>query len=296
MTTRICHGFRTLHKLLACFALLCCCLPVTAEEVRWLTEPVTIRPSELRDATRFVVERDFGDLYAVTLEGNWKPRENPESEDRHDGPFPAITVDCGYQSRGIRLYRIDNASIGELIVLESRGEALEICQLRQSRLESVRCHRCQSDRSIVRFAAVPGAYSTNMLDCGQFVVMACDAPVTIAFDNCEDSANRLRLITFSQLICHPAWTPAAKQFPRLAEFRPRKRVHVDFQNAEHVTVSSYNMRLDPHDHDGSMAFQVSPKARGIVAVNGQILRRRNEDWRKFVSKSVTILRPTEVGP
>jgi hypothetical protein len=272
------------------------CLPVSAEEVRWITEPVIIRPSELRGDTRFIVEKDFGDFYAVTLEGNWKPRENPESEDRFDGPFPPITLECGYQSRGIRLYRIDNASIGELIVTESRGEALEICQVRQSRLESVRLHRCQSERSIVRFAAVAGSYSTNMVDCGQFVVMACDAPTTIAFDNCEDSANRIRLITFSQLICHPAWEPARKQFPRLSEFQPRKRTHIDFQNAENVTITSYNMRLDPQDFDGSMAFQASPKARGIVAVNGQVMRRRNEDWRKFVSKSVTVLRSVEVGP
>jgi hypothetical protein len=279
--------------MLAGFAFLLCCIPVTAEEVRWITEPVTIRPGELRDATRFVVEKDFGDVYAVTLMGNWKPRENPESEDRFDGPVPPITVDCGGLSRGLRVDRMDNFTAGELIVRESRGEALEIRQVRQSRFVSVRCHRCQSDRSIVRFAAVPGSYSTNMVDCGQFVVMACDAPVTIAFDNCEDSANRIRLITFSQLICHPSWGPAAKQFPRLSAFEPRKRTHVDFQNAEHVTVSSYNMRLDPQDHDGSMAFQASPKARGIVAVNGQILRRRNEDWRKFVSKSVTVLRPME---
>lgn len=274
------------------------------EEVRWLSEPVTIHPDELRDDTRFIVERDFGDKFAVTLEGIWKPRENPHSEDRRDWQKHAITIECGYLSKGLLVYRVDNADIGPIWVEESRGEALEICQVRQSEFASIRCHRCQSQTSIVLFSAVEDSYSTNMVSfSGQFNVITCDAPTTVLFANCKDSVNRLRLITFHQLNCHPTWGPAQEQFPKLKEFKPRKnRVHVDFANAQDITVLSYNMRLDPNDGAESKAFKASPDeqlpnrtivrgARNIVLVNGQVLRQRGEDPQKFISRPVRTLVP-----
>ncbi len=249
-----------------------------------ISEPKVYQSSELTEPVRFVVDRDFGDRFAVTIDGNW--RRNPQSEDRFDGPLPPITVDCGYRSKGLLLYRLDNADISPVIVRESSGTAFEVRSLRQCQFQSVRVHRCEGDSEIVLLSGDRGSYSSNMLHFGQMVCMACDAPTTVRMANAEKNA--IRLISFGSLYCHPAWGPLRRQFPLTAGFGARRRVHVDFGSAYAVTISSLNCRMDRDDPVGSLALLANDDARDIEIVNGQILQQRGADVRGLVSGPIRV--------
>lgn len=237
-----------------------------------ITEPLTLRPGQLDRPTRFVVASDMGDQYAVTIEGNWKTRENPWSEDRFDGIWPAIQVDCNYLSRGVLLNRVDNADFDPIRVTESNGPAVEFRSLRQCHFGSVRAHRCKSTSRILLFSGNDQSYSTNMINMGQVVCMGCDAPVTVEMVNA--SKNDVRIITIAQLICHIAWEPLRQQFPGTRSFGPRNRVHLALNDATAITIVSCNLRMDAQDPDTARAITTSNKAEDCIVSGGQILKVR----------------------
>jgi hypothetical protein len=253
-----------------------------------LKEPITIRPGDVTEPTVYQTMEDFGDRFAVTVEGAW--RRNKKSEDRFDSrfPCPGIAVDCGYLSKGICANRVDNTTFDQINVTESRGQSLKVLAVRQSEFRTVRVHRGQSPDSIICVTGVDDSFSPNMLLFGQVSCMANDAPRTVEFVNASGAKNPVRVVTVSQLLCHIAWPSMAEQFPMTKSFGPRVRTHLDLGDATGVTITSVNMRLHKDDLPGSLAIRAGESARECVVDGGQILRRRGEDWQKLVAGNVVV--------
>lgn len=249
-----------------------------------ITHPIIIRPDEITQSTRYIVDKDLGDRYAITIEGNWR---HPKSDDRFDGVWPLIELQCNYKSAGILVYRCDNADFSNLRIVESNGCAAELMGVRQCNFVSLRTHRCQSIDSIVKFTGMPESFSSNMINIGQLSCMGCDAPATV--EMISSTKNEVRVITIGQLDCHIAWPTMMKQFPKTAKFGPRARTHLKLNNATGVTVSSCNLRLNSDDPDDAMAITAGESSKNCVVYGGQILKRRDDDdIRKLISGPVTV--------
>jgi len=251
-----------------------------------LTRPITIKPDTLSEPTKYVVTKDLGKDFAVTLGGNWR---GGKFSDRFDGecPWPSIVVECNYLSAGVNVLRCDNGDFGPMRVTESRGQAFRFDSCRQSQFQSIRAHRCQSDDTIIEIAGVPNLDSSNMLTFGQVSAFGCDAPTTMQISG--TSKNVSRLITIQQLCLHVVWARMQEQFPATKAFNPRKRVHLDLTDSAAVQISNANFRLDPDDHAGSKAIVSLPSSRDNVISSGQILwRRMGEDLRPLIDGPVVV--------
>ncbi len=254
----------------------------------FLEKPISLRPSDITENTSFIVKKDLGNEFAVTINGDWK---SSTFSDRADGlfPWPAIHVECEYQSKGVLLNRIDNADITAIRVHESRGCGVELRSVRQSQINSIRVHRAKSDDLIVRIDGIDNADASNMILIGQLSCMACDAPVTVSIEG--TGKNSPRVITISQLILHVVVDRIREQFPPMANVGGRKRVHVRvLDRSAAVTIVSGNLRLDPADMDGSKAIEMASTCRDIVMLNGQILKAKyGEDVVSMVDGGLKVI-------
>jgi hypothetical protein len=249
-----------------------------------VTTPIVLTPATIpTEETTYNVQPSYSSASpAITIEGDWKPNQNPFTEDRRDGRWPNIIINCDYKCKGLRIYAVDNADFSNIEVNESNGYALEISAMRQCAFNgSVRIARCTSTDAIMRITGDPNRYSSNMIDFRQIICMANDAPRTIEFITAPGAKNRTRIITISQLCCHPDWASLNAQFPDTVPFAPRARTHI-WLDADDVTVPSFNFRLDPLDPTTARAIFAAPECRRVVFLNGQILRLRTDNPADFV--------------
>lgn len=255
-----------------------------------VTTPIVLNPGDLTEETTYNVDSSYSSSSpAVTIEGNWRPNLNPYTKDRRDGKWPNIIINCGYRSKGLRIYAVDNADFSNIEINESNGYALEISAMRQCAFNgSVRIARCTSTDAIMRITGDANRYSSNMIDFRQIICMANDAPRTIEFLTASGAKNRTRIITISQLCCHPDWASLNAQFPATVPFAPRARNHI-YLNADDVTVSSFNFRLDPLDPKEARAIVAHQDCRRVVFLNGQILRLRTDNPEDFVEGPINQL-------
>lgn len=261
-----------------------------------VTTPITVKIGDITDATTYNVHSSYSSTeFPVTIEGDWRTNQNAFTEDRKDGIFPPIILNGGYKGKGLRIYAVDNADFSQIQVNECSGCALEIKAMRQCSFQSVRLHRNNSPDCIFRITQDANRYSTNMVNFGQVICMANDAPTTIEMLSLAGSKNRLRIITFGMLVCHPTWQTLKNQFPGVtypSARANRKHLHMD---ADDITIVSFNFRLEPLDAITSRAVVLEPGSVRVVMLNGQILRRR-KDTEDFVDGDITTLVPTFAQP
>lgn len=248
-----------------------------------LTAPLTLHPSEITEPTRFVVTGKMHD-FALTLEGDWKPRENPESEDRRDsmGVVPPITLEGG-GSRGMLVYRCDNATFSQIYVTETNETSVELASLRQCVFQEVRMHRCKSSGCIMALSSE--GYGINMCDFWRMELMGFDSPCGVSIQS--GTVNYARLLNFNTVICHPPCDPMKRQFPFVKDFNPRTRTLFSFGDAQDCLIGMFNGRFHPRDPDDCVGIAADRASSGCVVLTGQILRNRGEK-RNWVSGPVQV--------
>lgn len=253
-----------------------------------VTTPILVKAADIVDDMIYNVHSSYNSTeFPVTIEGNWRVNQNPFTEDRKDGILPPIILNGGYKGKGLRLYAFDNADFSQVQVNECSGTALEIKAFRQCNFESVRLHRNNSPDCIFRITADPNRYSTNMVNFGQVICMGNDAPTTIEMLTLPSAKNRLRLINIGMLVCHPTWQTLKDQFPGVtypSARANRRHVHMD---ADDVTVSLFNFRLEPEDPITVRAIYAEATCQRVVFLNGQVLRRRG-DTEDFVDGPINL--------
>lgn len=242
-----------------------------------VTTPITVKSTDITEATTYNVHSSYNSTeFPVTIEGDWRPNQNPGTEDRKDGTIPPLIFNGGYKGKGLRIYACDNCDFSQIQVNECSETALELKSLRQVHFNTIRLHRNNSPDCIFRITSDPNRYSTNMVNFGQVVCMGNDAPTTIDMRTLAGAKNRLRILTFGMLVCHPTWQTLKNQFSGVtypSARADRKHLHID---ADDITLCSFNFRLEPFDAITSRAVVVEPGSVRCVMLNGQILRRRND--------------------